>query len=392
MSRDSIIYSELLKKEQLELSHNLRLFDIVIRYMDQSKQGRVRKMFEQIKVSTEYEKKMDYIDVIRKKLYEEIKNPIIDVVSLLDIKSTLKRELSVLGEEKILRFATLIYDDPEKFALSVLENISGSYTRIKTCNDSLEDAKEVVNIPATFKRLPEFDVKRFMDNCIKKEGASELAIYHEVLPYYPELAESQILTIELFKKLMDFNVLCERITNVKPDTRTSEEMYVGFIDRISVLAKELISNDLLTRKLVDFPAVLPLFDSYGYDKVYEKYTNVYKEVSDKCSNSDHYKTKLKPEMVLSEVNNEIVYKLGSQYDTDTEVFEYATRYFKEDEKQGLLKSINVNKELVNKLKARIHNDSLDDELNEQEQQSLLLDSFTFESYNTIDNTNKKNRK
>lgn len=358
MSHNSIVYSELLKKEQRELSYSLRLFDIVVRYIDQSKQGRVKSLIQQITETNNYEKKMAYIDAIRKKLYEDVKNPIINYISFIEVKNTLKNELSILGEETILRDAILIYKDPERFTFSVLEKIASTYTRIKTCNDSIESTKENNEIKSTFFRNKSFDSTKFLDSCIKKDGASELAIYHDVLPYYPELADSTVFSIELFKKLIEFNVLINKIENSKKELK-KEVVSIDELLNLVSLVKELTVSNLLNRYTCDFPALIELFNLFGFDNVYETYLSSYKTLSDLYKDNDSYNTKLMPEMVLSEINNEIVFKATSLYNDNEEAYNYAIKYLNDSDKQRLEQAINANNELMEKFRARVYDDSLD---------------------------------
>lgn len=360
MSHNSIVYSELLKNEQRELSYSLRLFDIVVRYIDQSKQGRVKSLIQQIIETNSYEKKMALIDAIRKKLYEDIKNPIINYISFIEVKNTIKNELSVLGEETILRDAILISKDPERFAFSVLEKIASTYTRIKTCNDSIENSKENNDIKQSFYRGKSFDSKKFLDACIKKEGASDLAIYHEVLPFYPELADSNTFSIELFKKLIQFKVLINKINDSKKELRKNNTISIDEISYLSSLTKKLTVNNLLNRYLCEFPSVIELFDLYGFDSLYEEYTSSYKLLDDLYRDDDTYALKLKPEMLLSEINNEIVFRVSSLYGSNEEAYNYAIKYLNDDEKDKLEQAINANNVLLEKFMARVYDDSLDE--------------------------------
>ena len=371
MNNNAVNFSELLEQNQKELSINSRLFDIIVSYIDESKQGRVKKLFQQIAETDRIKKQCALGEAIKKKLYEPVKEPVIDYVSLIEIKNVIKNRLPNLNEEYRLKWAVKTKRDPEMAAIEMINVIMGQYTRIHSCNVGLETSKTNVKVDSTFTRKNEFDAQAFMKECEKKEGASMLAIEFGVINYYPSLAYDEHLTIELFQDLIRFNILQKKAERTISSPIRNDKFSIDDLREMSELAKKLVATELLYTVNNKDEDLEDLFDKYGFKNIYEAYQKTYDSVKSVVGDKEGYTTKLLPDMVKAEINVNVSMDLTTiNFANYDEVIEYATRYCNAEEEKKIKGIIETNRKLIKKYSARVHNDSIEEDLNEDEVNAL----------------------
>ena len=371
MNNNAVNFSELLEQNQKELSINSRLFEIIVTYIDEAKQGRVKKLFQEIRETDRIKKQCSLGEAIKKKLSEPIRESLVEYVSLIEIKNIIKYKLPDLNEEYRLKWAVKIKKDPEMAAIEMINVILGEYTRIHSCNIGLESKKNDVKVNATFTRKNEFDAQAFMKECEKKDGASMLAIEFGVINYYPNLAYDKVYTIELFQDLIRFNVLKKKAERTASSLIRKDKFNIDDLREMAELAKRLVASELLYTVNSRDNDLEELFDYYNYKNVYDMYEETYASTKTYLGEEDSYKTKLLPNMVKAEINVNVTMELTSlNFKNIDEVFEYATRYCDAEEEKRIKGILETNRELMKKYEARIHNDSIEEDLNAEEVDAL----------------------